>query len=605
MEAPVRRIFLKPTTVLNLNRHHLIHKTTPSFVTLPLKRHRRLAKLAQPKLSVSPICRSSTFPSEPNPFKPFQSFSSLSQISHYHSPSPLSQTNDGVSSWSSASQNPINGNDGVLGGKNDCEVAVVLLGWLGCKTRHLKRYAEWYNSRGFHTVTFVTNVREVLWFDLARRAEERVLTLADELISWVSEKGPDGKERCLVFHTFSNTGWYGTIVEALHIRPDLVDKVKGCIVDSGAAEPFSPKVWAAGFSAAILKKRSASTLQTNIESLSNTKEKEQPVIEVVLLSLLETLFAILLNFPDVNRRLTNVVSVLSKKQPPCPQLYLYSTADKVVPYQSIESFIEEQKEMGREVKSFNFGEDATTGAIVVEAGEAVSGLGSGNLVGEVPKLKEFVAQKLEYRQREGKKTICGSKLPTQPNPTQPSNHLTKGSSFVQMAIMEESVVKWEISPPNTYAAVVLGGTFDRLHDGHRRFLKASAELARNRIVIGVCDQPMLIKKQFAELIQPIEERIGNVKDYIKSIKPELVVEAVPIIDPYGPSIVDENLEAIVVSKETLPGGISVNKKRAERGLSQLKVLTLFFSFLPSSDIGLSNPVLDFNHVLLLGKFNAD
>ncbi|KAG9457101.1 hypothetical protein H6P81_001609 [Aristolochia fimbriata] len=144
-----------------------------------------------------------------------------------------------------------------------------------------------------------------------------------------------------------------------------------------------------------------------------------------------------------------------------------------------------------------------------------------------------------------------------------------------MAMIEEPSALSKSNDPEPgsepYGAVVLGGTFDRLHDGHRKLLEASANLARDKIVVGVCTGPMLAKKELADIIQPIETRMKAVEDYIKSIKPGLTVHVEPITDPYGPSIVDDKLDAIIVSKETLGGGLSVNKKRAERGLAELQV----------------------------------
>jgi len=55
-----------------------------------------------------------------------------------------------------------------------------------------------------------------------------------------------------------------------------------------------------------------------------------------------------------NRRLNSIISTL-KDQPPCPQLYLYSSGDKVIPASVVERFIQEQKALGRSVRAHDFG----------------------------------------------------------------------------------------------------------------------------------------------------------------------------------------------------------------------------------------------------------
>lgn len=125
-----------------------------------------------------------------------------------------------------------------------------------------------------------------------------------------------------------------------------------------------------------------------------------------------------------------------------------------------------------------------------------------------------------------------------------------------------------------YKKVVLGGTFDRLHNGHKVLLNKAAELASEEIVVGVTDGSMIIKKSLFEMIEPVEVRMQRVVDFVEDVSGEAKCTTEPIIDPYGPSTRIEDLEAIVVSRETVKGGDAVNKKRVENGMSALDVIVV-------------------------------
>lgn len=93
-----------------------------------------------------------------------------------------------------------------------------------------------------------------------------------------------------------------------------------------------------------------------------------------------------------------------------------------------------------------------------------------------------------------------------------------------------------------YQHVVLGGTFDRLHTGHKMLLSAAILRCETRLTIGVTEGSMIYTKKLWELIEPCQTRIEKLKEFLMDIEPRLDYNIVPILDPYGPTASDPLLQ---------------------------------------------------------------
>jgi cytidyltransferase-like protein len=124
-----------------------------------------------------------------------------------------------------------------------------------------------------------------------------------------------------------------------------------------------------------------------------------------------------------------------------------------------------------------------------------------------------------------------------------------------------------------FRKVAVGGTFDELHKGHRRLLVKAFEIGEN-VLIGLCTDEFVKRMGKPHVTASYEARLKELQAFLERSSLIDKAEIIPLNDPYGNTLTDKCIEALVVSEETEKVAIQITQKRSEAQLPSLEIVTI-------------------------------
>jgi len=133
-----------------------------------------------------------------------------------------------------------------------------------------------------------------------------------------------------------------------------------------------------------------------------------------------------------------------------------------------------------------------------------------------------------------------------------------------------------------FGKVAVGGTFDELHRGHKTLLMEAFEIGE-RVVIGLSSDKLVSKLSKPHVTASYSERRQWLKSFLGDLGLAERAEIVPLFDAFGSSVKDPQIEALVVSEETMPNAVRINDRRKQAGLPPLQIVAI--RMVPSQNCG--------------------